>query len=207
MEINRLKRSDFKKYMDTGVDYATYRQQVAAELVLNEDPVVQGYIEMNQIRMYRIGKTYMVSAELAEKVKRLPHKVYWLVLTESWCGDASQILPVLNKVAVISEGKIEMKLVYRDKNPELMDAFLTNQTRSIPKLIQLDTNFQLTGIWGPRPNEAQQLVKKLKSDPKTANDYSKALHLWYAKDQQRSLELDISKLLVRTNIYCTDCLS
>jgi len=193
--------------MDTGVDYATYRQQVAAELVLNEDPVVQGYIEMNQIRMYRIGKTYMVSAELAEKVKRLPHKVYWLVLTESWCGDASQILPVLNKVAVISEGKIEMKLVYRDKNPELMDAFLTNQTRSIPKLIQLDTNFQLTGIWGPRPNEAQQLVKKLKSDPKTANDYSKALHLWYAKDQQRSLELDISKLLVRTNIYCTDCLS
>lgn len=193
--------------MDTGVDYATYRQQVAAELVLNEDPVVQGYIEMNQIRMYRIGKTYMVSAELAEKVKRLPHKVYWLVLTESWCGDASQILPVLNKVAVISEGKIEMKLIYRDKNPELMDAFLTNQTRSIPKLIQLDTNFQLTGIWGPRPNEAQQLVKKLKSDPKTANDYSKALHLWYAKDQQRSLELDISKLLVRTNIYCTDCLS
>ncbi|TAJ67619.1 MAG: thioredoxin family protein [Chitinophagaceae bacterium] len=207
MEINRLKRSDFKKYMDTGVDYATYRQQVAAELVLNEDPVVQGYIEMNQIRMYRIEKTYMVSAELVEKVKRLPHKVYWLVLTESWCGDASQILPVLNKVAVISEGKIEMKLVYRDKNPELMDAFLTNQTRSIPKLIQLDTNFQLTGIWGPRPNEAQQLVKKLKSDPKTANDYSKALHLWYAKDQQRSLELDISKLLVRTNIYCTDCLS
>lgn len=193
--------------MDTGVDYATYRQQVAAELVLNEDPVVQGYIEMNQIRMYRIEKTYMVSAELVEKVKRLPHKVYWLVLTESWCGDASQILPVLNKVAVISEGKIEMKLVYRDKNPELMDAFLTNQTRSIPKLIQLDTNFQLTGIWGPRPNEAQQLVKKLKSDPKTANDYSKALHLWYAKDQQRSLELDISKLLVRTNIYCTDCLS
>lgn len=193
--------------MDTGVDYATYRQQVAVELVLNEDPVVQGYIEMNQIRMYRIGKTYMVSAELAEKVKRLPHKVYWLVLTESWCGDASQILPVLNKVAVISEGKIEMKLIYRDKNPELMDAFLTNQTRSIPKLIQLDTNFQLTGIWGPRPNEAQQLVKKLKSDPKIANDYSKALHLWYAKDQQRSLELDISKLLVRTNIYCTDCLS
>ncbi len=207
MEINKFKRSDFKKYIDAGVDYTTYKQRIAAELVLNEDPVKQGYIEMNQIRMYRIGKTYMVSAGLAEKVKKLHHKVYWLVLTESWCGDASQILPVLNKVAMISEGKIEMKLVYRDKNPELMNAFLTNQTRSIPKLIQLDTNFQLTGVWGPRPNEAQQLVMKLKSDSKTANDYAKALHLWYTRDQQRSIELDISKLLVRANIFCTDCLS
>lgn len=202
-----LKRSDYKRYFEQGIDYPGYKQQMAADLAYNKDLIIQGYINLNQRRMYRIEKTYRVSERLTAQVQKLQHKTYWLIITESWCGDASQILPVLNQVSAFSEGKIEMKMVYRDQNPELMDVFLTNQSRSIPKVIQLDSHFNLTGVWGPRPNEAQKLVMELKADLVTAENYATILHLWYAKDHQKSIELDVSKLLVRANIFCTDCLS
>jgi thioredoxin-like negative regulator of GroEL len=157
--------------------------------------------------MYRVEKTYNVSGELAAQLKSLKHKTYWLILTEHWCGDAAQILPVLNKVAELSEGKIEMKLVYRDQNEVLMDAYLTDGSRSIPKLVQLDEHFNVTGIWGPRPSVAQQLVKQLKSNPATASTYANELHLWYAKDKQQSLEKEIAQLIFRANLFCPDCLS
>ena len=147
--------------------------------------------------MTRIEKTYNVSGDLAAQVISLKHRTYWLVLTEHWCGDASQILPALNTIAVSSKGKIEMILVYRDQNTDLMDAYLTDGSRSIPKLIQLDEHFNVTGIWGPRPNTAQQLVKQLKSSHATAATYANELHFWYAKDKQQSLETEIAKLIFR----------
>jgi hypothetical protein len=142
---------------------------------------------------------------LAQKVKRLAHKTYWLILAEHWCGDAAQTLPAFQKVAGLSMGIIDMKLVYRDENPELMDAYLTGERRSIPKLIQLDAHYHVTGIWGPRPNEAQKLVKELKSNPATAATYSTELHKWYAHDKQKVLEGEIMKLVSRASMFCPDC--
>lgn len=116
-------------------------------------------------------------------------------------------MPVLSAVADLSGGKIEMKLVYRDKHDALMNAYLTNGTRSIPKLIQLDEHFNVTSIWGPRPTVAQKLVKELKANPATAANYANELHLWYAKDKQQSMEKEIAQLLFRANLVCADCLS
>jgi len=86
-----------------------------------------------------------------------------------------------------------------------MDAYLTGESRSIPKLIQLDNHFNVNGIWGPRPNEAQKLVKRLKSNPETADTYSTELHKWYANDKQKSLESEIVKLVNRATLFCPDC--
>jgi thioredoxin-like negative regulator of GroEL len=157
--------------------------------------------------MYRVEKTFEISSELAAQVKSLKHKTWWLVLTEHWCGDASQTLPVFNAIAELSNGEIELKLVYRDQNPELMDEYLTNGTRSIPKLIQLDEHYNVTAYWGPRPSVAQQLVKQLKANPAAAATYANELHLWYAKDKQKSLESEIVKLIYRASLFCPDCLS
>jgi hypothetical protein len=202
-----VKKSGYKQYFEKGIGYDLYNFQMVEDLILNEDPKIKEYINLNQHRMIRVEKTYHFSPQLKEQINGLKHKTHWLILTEHWCGDASQTLPVFNKIAEMSEGKIEMKLVYRDQNPELMDAYLTNGTRSIPKLIQLDEQFNVTGIWGPRPTEAQKLVKQLKSDPATAAAYANELHLWYAKDKQQSLESEISKLLFRANLFCAGCLS
>jgi Thioredoxin len=202
-----IKKTDYASYIQNGVDYDLYKRHMAEDLALNPDIKTKEYINLNQRRMYRVEKKYHVSDDILGHIKRLKPKTYWLVLTEHWCGDASQILPALSKIAELSEGKIEMKLVYRDQNPELMDIYLTDGSRSIPKLIQLDDHFNVTGIWGPRPTVVQKLVKNLKSNPMTAATYANELHLWYAKDKLQSLETEIAKLIFRANLFCPDCLS
>jgi hypothetical protein len=92
-----------------------------------------------------------------------------------------------------------MKLVYRDENVELMDRFLASRTRSIPKLIQLDEDLNITYAWGPRPLVAQQLVKQLRSDPAQEGHYGHELHLWYAKNKQQAIETEIFELLFMVN--------
>ncbi len=206
-KIETLKKSDYEMYLQKGIGYNHYKQQMAEDLAVNADFKMREYINLNQRRMYRVEKTFEISPELLTQIKNLKHKIYWLILTEHWCGDASQILPCFNATAEMSNGKIEIKLIYRDQNPELMDAYLTNETRSIPKLIQLDEHYNVTAFWGPRPSVAQQLVKQLKSNPATAATYANELHLWYAKDKQKSLESEIVNLLYRANLFCPDCLS
>ena len=206
-ENTAIKKGDYKIYLQKGIGYNQYKQQMAEDLALNADLKIKEYINLNQRRMHRVEKTYLPSAEMITQVKNLKDKIYWLILTEHWCGDASQILPALYAIAELSEGKIEMKLVYRDQNDELMNAYLTNGTRSIPKLIQLDEHFNVTGIWGPRPTVAQKMVKELKSNPATAATYANELHLWYAKNKQQELEKEVAQLLFRANLFCPDCLS
>lgn len=199
--------SDYRNYLNKGVGYAGYKQAMADDLITNTDPKIKEYIRLNQYRMNRVEKTFTMSEKLAMQLENLQHKIYWLVLTEHWCGDASQTLPVFDKISELSNGKIELKLVYRDENPVLMDKYLTNGTRSIPKLIQLDEQMNATGVWGPRPAEAQTLVKRLKANPETAATYSNELHLWYAKNRQQSLEAEVSELIAQADLFSIDSLS
>ena len=60
------------------------------------------------------------------------------------CGDAAHVLPVLNKFAE-NDTTITLSILLRDDNEELMDRFLTNGTRSIPKLIILNADGQVMG--------------------------------------------------------------
>lgn len=194
-------KQDFKNYLQKGISYQQYKQQMAEDLALNTDAKIKEYINLNQRRMNRVEKTYNVSADLAKQVKDLDYKTHWLIITEHWCGDAAQSLPALNAIAASSAGKIEMKLIYRDRNHGLMDAYLTDGSRSIPKLIQLDEQLNVTGVWGPRPSTAQKLVKELKSNPETAAGYANELHLWYAKNKQHDLEQEIGQLIGRANLH------
>lgn len=202
-----ITKSGYAAYLDKGIGYGTYKVQMEEDRNTITDGKIKEYIKLNQQRMSRVEKTYRLSQAVSDQLKGLKHKTHWLVLTEHWCGDASQTLPVFNHIAEMSEGKIELKLVYRDESPELMDRYLTNGSRSIPKLVQLDEHFNVNGIWGPRPTTAQKLVMQLKSNPETADTYAKELHLWYAKDKQISLEAEIKQLLVRANMFCADCIS
>jgi len=195
-----IKKEAFANYVTKGIDYHLYQQQMAEDLSSNPDAKTKEYINLNTRRMQRVEKTFIPGDKLMEQVKKLTNKIYWLIITEHWCGDAAQTIPAFKAIADMSEGKIEMKLVYRDQNDELMNSYLTNGTRSIPKLIQLDTQYNVTAIWGPRPTTAQQLVKQLKANPATAATYGNELHGWYAKNKQQSLAAEIITLLDEANI-------
>ena len=198
-----LSSADYKSYVANSVNYDTYIAQMAEGAVSYPDEKYREYIVMNQHRIQRLEKTYTPSTDIMRVVDSLDHPVRWLVITEYWCGDASQSLPVLHKIAEASKGKIQMHLVYRDKKPELMNAYLTNGSRSIPKVIQLNDSYQVTGVWGPRPKAAQDLVVQLKSNPETAADYANQLHLWYARDRQKAFEAEIADLLMKADLFAT----
>jgi len=206
-DFKSISKSGYKSYLEKGISYDQYKYQMAEDFLHNSDDKIKEYINLNKHRMSRIEKTYTVSQKIEQALKRLNHKTHWLVLTEHWCGDAAQTLPAFQKVAELSNGSIELKFVYSDGNPQLMDAYLTGTSRSIPKLIQLDRYYNVTGIWGPRPVEAQKLVNQLKSNPEKASSYTIELHKWYARDKQKALEIEIIELINRAALFCTDCLN
>ena len=154
------------------------------------------YTELNDKRMKRWDKTLKVPVAIEEKIKKIDKKLLFLVLTESWCGDASPSLPVINKIATYNSN-IEFKIVLRDKNLELMNAFLTNNAMSIPKLIVLDVvEEKLIADWGPRPSVATKMVEDYKAEHGTLTaEFKQDLQLWYNKNKGQNILEDITALL------------
>lgn len=159
--------------------------------------------KINAQRIKRIDKQCIINPKLSEVVKQLRLKCTWIVLAESWCGDGAQIIPVIAKIAALN-AHIELKIALRDDNQELMDAYLTNGSRAIPKLICIDKNSnQEIGTWGPRPAKIQQMVINYKmNNPGISHDeFVKNLHLWYAKDSTNAIQEDFINLFNEWNGY------
>ena len=153
------------------------------------------YTRINQQRMKRLDKTIKLLPEAIRKLQLIAEKQTWLVLTESWCGDAAQNIPVLNRLAALNPN-IELKLLMRDENPDIMDQFLTNGARSIPKLIILNSQEEVLGTWGPRPETVQQLVIDKKNAPDDMKEiYSIKIQKWYNANKGIDLQKEIINLL------------
>ena len=129
-------------------------------------------------------------------IEQLKENYKFLVITEGWCGDAAQIVPVFNKIATASLGKIDLKFVLRDKNLLLIDAHLTNGGRAIPVLIVLNKSAdQVLGTWGPRPQILQELLKEWKKENTEMPVLAEKLHGWYAKDKTQTTQAGLIALL------------
>jgi thiol-disulfide isomerase/thioredoxin len=145
--------------------------------------------------MKRWDKTVKISESLQQKIIEYPKKITLLILTESWCGDAAQTMPMMNKVA--EAAGIDFKVVLRDENPLLMDHFLTKGARSIAKLILIDKNTHLpVTTWGPRPTKATALVAAEKAAKGVlAPEFKEVLQNWYNKDKGKDTEKDLLEIL------------
>lgn len=154
------------------------------------------YTMLNDRRMKRWDKTVKLSDETIEAIKSFNKNVTWLVLTESWCGDAAHIMPVIDKVAKLND-KIDYKVVLRDDNDQLMDQFLTNGGRAIPKLIMIDNETdEVINTFGPRPTVATDMVNDYKAKHgKLTPEFKEDLQRWYNKDKGQSTLKDLVNLL------------
>ncbi|WP_299214583.1 thioredoxin family protein [uncultured Dokdonia sp.] len=180
---NAISYEDFRLLMDHHARQGTSTGPQQTEALSN-------YTMLNQRRMKRLDKTIKLQEIDIAKINSFKGDVTWLVITESWCGDAAQTMPVMQKIAELSEG-IDLKVILRDENLELMDAFLYNGSRSIPKLIAIDnTSGEILGDWGPRPSEATQLVNDYKeAHGKLTPEFKQDLQVWYTKDKgQNTIE-------------------
>ena len=154
------------------------------------------YAELNEARLHRLDKTLNVEPEVAEVMENLNKEYIWLVISESWCGDAAQSVPMLNKMAAITD-KVDLRIVFRDQNLDLMDQYLTNGGRAIPKLLIINKESrEVLGDWGPRPADAVQLVNDYKAEHgKFDEDGIIALNKWYTKNKGQQVQQEVAALM------------
>ncbi|MGA9651541.1 thioredoxin family protein [Pedobacter sp.] len=187
-------------FNEQGMDYQTYRtliDQLLLEGKATGDVSYDlHYTKMNVQRMSRVDKTVNLIDELTSTIDALKENYKFLVITEGWCGDAAQIVPVFNKIATASLGKIDLRFVLRDKNLPLIDAHLTNGGRAIPVLLVLnETADKVLVSWAPRPQVLQELLKEWRKETSDMTILSEKLHSWYAKDKTQSTQAELNKLL------------
>lgn len=194
--------SIIEESLENALSYVSYKKLVEDLLRQNESTVkvqdesLTEYSKLNQRRMKRWDKTLKISEEAEAKVKAYDEKLIWLVISEGWCGDAAHSLPVMNKLAELNPN-IELKIVLRDENEELMNQFLTNGGKSIPKLIMYRPKAQkVFAEWGPRPTTATQMVEAYKTEHgKLDAEFKEQLQLWYNKDKGQTIIENLVALL------------
>ncbi len=199
---NTLIKNSIKK----GVSYSTYRTLIKGLLVegkstgSEQSEALLAYSILNDKRMDRLDKTLKISEETFIALNKLTEKFTLLVLAEGWCGDAAQILPVINKIAE-SSSKIDLKIVCRDENETLMNQFLTNGGKAIPKVIIVNSKNEVVNSWGPRPFVATKMVNDYKTLHGGLDDtFKKDLQIWYNKDKGTSTQEDLLEILVASEV-------
>lgn len=181
--------------------YEAYREMIDQLLeagkttgpIQTEDKVE--FTRLNVVRMNRLDKRAFIDEDLKEQLAEMPRQV-WLVVAEAWCGDASQNLPYLKKMADVNP-LIDLRIVLRDENTDIIDGFLTNGGRAIPKLIAIDDEGDIAFTWGARPVAIQEEFLRLKEQGLPKAEVDRTLQLLYSRDKGQSLQDDFRVTLSR----------
>jgi len=189
------------KSLENAISYSEYRTLVHDLLTDGKStgPVqseaLTNYSLLNDRRMKRLDKTIKISNQTKAVFKSITEKQTWLVLSEGWCGDAAQNLPVIHKLATENKN-ITLKIILRDEHLAVMDLFLTNGGRSIPKVIVLDAENNVQHTWGPRPTLATKIMVDYKAKKGSIDaQFKQDLQVWYNKNKGRSVQEDFVKML------------
>lgn len=142
---------------------------------------------------YRLAK---LDDEAVARLAGLPAPRHLLALVEDWCGDAVNSIPVLARLAEETPN-LDLRLLGRDANPDLMDTHLTGRSRSIPVVMVLDEHFEELGWWGPRPAELQRWVLETGLSLERKDRYREE-RAWYARDRGQTTVAEVSDLILRT---------
>ncbi|TWO31374.1 thioredoxin family protein [Seonamhaeicola sediminis] len=193
-----------KKALENSMSYESYRNLMIhlvehGETTGDEKSNTRiDFTKLNNRRMKRWDRTLKVSEQAKKRLMTFETDVTWLVITESWCGDAAHVLPALNKIAELNP-KIAMHIVIRDDNKELMNMFLTDGNQAIPKLIMIDNESNaVLDTYGPRPSEATGYVNRFKAANGTLTpQFKEDLQHWYNNDRGLTIVEDVIEMLCR----------
>lgn len=192
------------KRVFAGLTYQQYEEMTKEELAdpdsLSNDTKERSETKkLNIQRMIRIDKTYEPGIDIRDEVEKITDNQLWMVITENWCGDSAQNLPYIAKIASLNS-KIDLRIILRDSNPDIMNNYLTDGTMSIPKLVAFDREGNELFRWGARPKAAQELVSELKRQGFEKKYFLEKLHSWYARNRGTDTEREILQLLKNTDL-------
>lgn len=156
------------------------------------------YRKYNWERAQRVLDAYEVSDALREAIEAVEKPQLWMVLTEDWCVDSAFTLPVIAE-AVALNPRVDLRIVPRDANLDIMDAYLTRGTRGIPKLVVFEEEGAECFRWGPRPEAAHALREQLKQDAVPGAEISARLTEWYEAGGWHLVEAELVSLLVESS--------
>lgn len=167
---------------------------------LNPSDSLIEYTKLNWSRANRVDKKFKPLAETSAFLKNFNRQIKLKIITEPWCGDAAQIVPVLAGLAELSDN-FETEIVLRDENEELINRHLTNGGKSIPIAVIIDAETdEVLGHWGPRPIIAQQMVMDYKTKPENERfsygDFVQEMQQWYNKDKTASIQNEFIQKLI-----------
>lgn len=200
-----------KKLLKISLTYIEYLVEVAemwqngqtSTTGFNNGQTMLDYTADNLGRMYHLNETIQLIPEMQDYLSKLTKPMTWLTITEGWCGDASQVVPVFEKIAT-AQPLITHRIIFRDEHLDIIDAFLTDGARSIPKLIVLDDDGNVLTSWGPRPQALHDIVQVIKKDMDTmSKEEQKAyfenvkttVHGWYDADKTVATQRELLQSL------------
>jgi hypothetical protein len=183
------------------MSYSEYYHSIE-NLVLNQTTsgadITEERIEITKLNLHRMKR--LNDASISIDPITLSKPIAGAIITEAWCGDSAQNIPWLEHFFKACSPQIESYYFYRDENPDLMNQFLTNGSRSIPKCIfYYKETGKIIGTWGPRPEEIKTWLAKLRADnpdmPK--HDWEIELHKYYSKNKGEAIISDLKEIISR----------
>jgi len=184
----------------TGLTYPAYRQHIAEVLATPAPDAALAkmlpHYQENVDRIDRVAPTVAVLPELQATLNQVTDKYIWAIITEGWCGDASQTVPIFEAVAQASGGHLETRYFLRDSHPELIDKYLTNGGRAIPITVLLRADaLTEAGVWGPRPAPLQAIMQELKARETPFKEITTQVQAWYDHDATRTTQHELLALV------------
>lgn len=183
-----------KEYLDT-IKALLADNKTSGE---NHSEAMLHYTNMNIKRLERWLTKGELSAATIEAIAKINAPQKWVVLTEAWCGDAAHSLGFIAKMAALNP-LISFEWKWRDENLALMDQFLTNGGRSIPKLIVYNAKGDVLFDWGPRPAPIQLEYLKMKAASMPYAEMSVSLQKLYNADKGATIQSEIAAKINESN--------
>jgi hypothetical protein len=152
------------------------------------------YTKLNWTRQQRWLKTGVVDPVLAQKIADINQPQEWIIITEPWCGDASHTVPFIYKLSMLNP-LITPVYQLRDSEPFLIEQYLTNGGKSIPKFIIRDAAGKDLVVWGPRPAACQVIYSELTAAHADFGTIKTELQKWYNADKGQSFQRELLKAL------------
>jgi len=177
-------RPDYGEYWERGLTWGHF---------------LEDEVEKNVELWKGVYDTHRTPEWAVERVEALGGDWRLLTIAEDWCGDASNTVPVVVRF-VEAASNLDLRILKRDENPELMDNYLTNGSRSIPVVIVLDADARPVGHWAPRPAELQEwVVREKRSGERPSKEIYRDARRWYARDKGESTLRELIEILERAN--------
>ncbi len=162
-----------------------------------DNPDYFNYLKLNRSRQNRWLKTGEIAPTTITALTAIKEPQDWIVITEPWCGDAAHSIPFIKLIAD-QNPHITMRFVWRDEPPFLIEQYLTNEGKAVPKLIARNAAEEDLFTWGPRPKTCQELFYRLRDENADFERMKVELQEWYNADRGKLIQEELSQLVAKS---------